>query len=94
MAIAALVVTNFGVGVWVTMYLTFTQEVAPESVSTAMGLLGGAGSMTGALAMAAVGAISQATSSFSIPMAAVTVAGIGAAFAGLAASKLRTGLDA
>ena len=88
--VAALIVANFGVGVWITMYLTFTQEVAPASVSTSMGLLGGAGSLTGALAMAAVGSITQRTSSFAIPMAGVTVLAILAAIAGIAASR-RTG---
>lgn len=85
--VAALIVANFGVGVWITMYLTFTQEVAPASVSTSMGLLGGAGSLTGALAMAAVGGITQRTSSFVVPMAGVTVLAILAAVAGMAASR-------
>jgi ACS family hexuronate transporter-like MFS transporter len=83
-AIAVLVVVNFAVGVWIAMYLTMAQEVSVAHVSTAAGLLGGAGSLAGALAMWMVGKVTQQTGSFVAPMAGVAGAGILAAFAGLA----------
>jgi cyanate permease len=64
---------------WIAMYLTMAQEVSSEHVSTAAGLLGGSGSLAGALAMWAVGIVTQRTSSFDIPFASVTVATILAA---------------
>jgi hypothetical protein len=47
-AVAALVVVNFGIGAWISIYLTMAQEVSPQNVSTAAGLLGGSGSLAGA----------------------------------------------
>ena len=46
---------NFGLGIWVAMYLTMAQEVSSTHISTAIGLLSGCGSLAGALAMWAVG---------------------------------------
>jgi len=88
-AVAALVVVNFAIGVWIAMYLTMAQEVSPTHVSTAAGLLGGSGSLAGALAMWAVGAVTKRTQSFTIPMTAVSVAILLAALAGLSASRLK-----
>jgi len=86
-AIAALVVVNFSVGIWIAMYLTMAQEVSEEHVSTAAGLLGGSGSLAGAVAMWAVGKVTLETGSFAIPMIAVAVAGILAAVAGFAVTS-------
>jgi ACS family hexuronate transporter-like MFS transporter len=86
-AVAALVVVNFGLGIWIAMYLTMAQEVSERSVSTAAGLLGGSGSLAGALAMWAVGQVTQQTGSFVIPMAAVAASGGLAALAGWAATR-------
>ena len=86
-AVAALVVVNFGVGVWISMYLTMAQEVSKDYVSTTAGLLGGSGSLAGALAMWAVGRVTQQTSSFALPMAAVAVAAALAALAGWAVTR-------
>ena len=83
-AVAALMVVNFAVGIWIAMYLTMAQEVSAENVSAAAGLLGGSGSLAGALAMWAVGSVTQQTGSFAAPMAAISVAGLLAAGAGLA----------
>lgn len=87
LAVGALVGVNFGIGIWIAMYLTMAQEVSSTSISTAMGLLGGSGSLVGALAMWAVGAVTQSTGSFAIPMAAVSVAGLAAAAAGLSMTR-------
>ncbi|MGH9659607.1 MAG: MFS transporter, partial [Bryobacteraceae bacterium] len=73
-AVAALVVVNFAIGVWISMYLTMAQEVSPARVSTAAGLLGGSGSLAGAAAMKAVGWVTQRTSSYTIPLTGVAVA--------------------
>ncbi len=83
LAVAALAVVNCAVGAWIAMYLTMGQEVSQHSVSTAAGLLGGSGSLAGALAMWAVGKVTAMTGSFVIPFAAVTVAALCAAAAGL-----------
>lgn len=80
--IAALVVVNFAIGIWITMYLTMAQEVSEAHVSTAAGLLGGSGSLSGAFAMWWVGKVTQRTGSFAAPMAAVSIAAILAAAAG------------
>jgi pimeloyl-ACP methyl ester carboxylesterase len=53
--IAVLMLVNFALGMWIAMYLTMAQEVSEEYVSTAAGLLGGSGSLAGALAMWWVG---------------------------------------
>jgi ACS family hexuronate transporter-like MFS transporter len=89
-AVAVLVVVLFAIGVWISMYLTMAQEVSPAHVSTAAGLLGGSGSLAGALAMWAVGAVTQRTGSFAAPMIAVAVAGVMAAGAGIAVTRHRS----
>jgi len=81
------VVANFAIGIWIAMYLTLAQEVNPEHVSATAGLLGGSGSLAGALAMWAVGRITRQTDSFAIPFLAVTVAAVLAAVAGWQASR-------
>lgn len=90
LAVASLAVVNFAVGIWIAMYLTMAQEVSAENVSTAAGLLGGSGSLAGALAMWAVGRVTQETGSFAGPMAAVAVAGIVAAAAGMLVGRKET----
>src|SRR5262245_59723629 len=80
--VIVLVVINFGMGLWIASYLTMAQEVSLTHVSTAAGLLGGSGSLVGALAMWAVGKVTQQTSSFALPMAAVAVAAVIAAITG------------
>jgi cyanate permease len=82
--VALLVVSNFGAGCWIAMYLTMAQEVSETHVSTAAGLLGGSGSAAGALAMWAVGKVTNVTSSFVAPLVAVAVAAVIAAIAGVA----------
>lgn len=69
--IALLAISNFGLGMWMAMYLTFTQEISKESVSTAMGLLGGTGSLAGAIVMWLVGVITERTHSFDLPLYAI-----------------------
>ena len=83
-AIVLLVLTNFGVGTWIAMYLTMAQEVSATHVSTAAGLLGGSGSLAGAVLMWAVGVVTKETGSFVAPMIGVSVAAILALIAGLA----------
>ena len=85
-AVTALVVVNFGMGMWIATYLTFAQNVSHTHVSTAAGLLGGSGSLAGALAMWAVGKVTQQTASFTIPMFSVVAAVVLAAIAGWTAS--------
>jgi hypothetical protein len=48
-AVAALVLVNFGLGIWVAIYLTMAQEVSSTHVSTAIGILSGCGSLAGAM---------------------------------------------
>ena len=86
-AVLALVFVNFGLGIWVSMYLTMAQEVSRTHISTAAGTLSGFGSLVGALAMWAVGRITQRTGSFTIPMVSVAVAMAVSAIAGWAASR-------
>ncbi len=87
MAVILLVVVNFGAGAWISMYLTMAQEVSDQYVSTAAGLLGGSGSLAGAVAMWGVGVVTQRTSSFAAPMLAISIAAALAAFAGLAVTR-------
>jgi cyanate permease len=87
--VAALVVVNYGTGIWIAMYLTMAQEVSPAHVSTAAGLLGGSGSAAGALAMWAVGRVTRQTGSFAAPMVAVAAAIALAMAAGVAATRAR-----
>ena len=54
-AVLALVAVNFGLGIWVSMSLTFEQEVSSTHIATAAGTLSAFGSLVGALAMWAVG---------------------------------------
>lgn len=86
-AIAVLIVTNFAVGVWLPVYLTLAQEVSSTHISTAAGLLGGSGSLAGAVAMWAVGRITKLTASFTVPLVGVAVAALLAAAAGVAATR-------
>ena len=72
------------------------QEVSQTHVSTAAGLLGGSGSLAGAFAMWAVGAISHATESFNAPLFGVAVAAVLSAIAGrtvVRGSKGRASLE-
>jgi cyanate permease len=82
-----LALTNFGIGIWISMYLTMAQEVSRTHISTASGTLSGFGSLVGALAMWAVGRVTQHTGSFAIPMASVSLAVLVSAVAGWAASR-------
>ncbi len=86
-AVIALILVNFGLGIWVVVYLTLAQEVSATHVSTAIGILSGCGSLAGALAMWAVGQITQRTGSFAIPMSSVALAAALAAMGGWMASK-------
>jgi len=86
-AVVALVLVNFGLGIWVAIYLTMAQEVSTTHVSTAIGILSGCGSLAGALAMWAVGRVTQQTASFSIPMTTVALAAALAAIAGWMVSR-------
>lgn len=81
-AVVALVVVNFGTGIWTAMYLTMAQEVSPQNPSTSIGILSGCGSLAGAWAMTGVGKITQSTGSFFIPMQMVAAAAVLAAIAG------------
>jgi ACS family hexuronate transporter-like MFS transporter len=86
-AVAILIAVNIGLGIWVSTYLTMTQDVHPSHVSTALGVLSGFGSLAGALAMWAVGKITQQTGSFVIPMLAFSVGALVSAIAGFAATR-------
>ena len=86
-AVAVLIVTNFAIGAWIPVYLTLAQEVSPTRVSTAAGLLGGSGSLAGALAMWAVGRVTRLTASFTIPLISVAVAALLSGLAGAAATR-------
>lgn len=85
--VTLLVIADFAIGIWIAMYLTLAQEVSPQSVSTAAGLLGGSGSLAGALLMWIVGKVTQATGSFSWPFYAVAAMAAIALTAGWAASR-------
>jgi ACS family hexuronate transporter-like MFS transporter len=86
-AVTALVLVNFGLGIWVSIYLTMAQEVSHTHISTAIGILSGCGSLAGALAMWAVGRVTKQTASFAIPMSTVAVAAVLSAIAGWRASR-------
>jgi MFS transporter, ACS family, hexuronate transporter len=86
-AVAALVAVNMGLGTWNSMYLTMAQEVSPTHVSSAAGTLSAFGSLFGALAMWAVGRVSNSAGDFTVPMLGVTVAIAMAAIAGWASSR-------
>jgi MFS transporter, ACS family, hexuronate transporter len=86
-AVITLILVNFGLGIWVVVYLTMAQEVSATHVSTAVGILSGCGSLAGALAMWAVGQITQRTASFALPMGIVAVVAVLAAIGGWMASQ-------
>jgi cyanate permease len=86
-AVIALVVVNFGIGMWIANYLTMAQSVSRVHVSTAAGLLGGSGSLVGAVAMWAVGRVTKQTASFTVPMISVVAACIIACVAGWAVTR-------
>ena len=86
-AVSVLVGVNIGLGIWIATYLTMAQDVSRTYVSTTIGVLSGSGSLAGALSMWAVGKVTQATSSFAIPMTAFGVAAVVAAIAGYIASR-------
>jgi MFS transporter, ACS family, hexuronate transporter len=86
-AVCVLVGVNVGLGIWIAIYLTMAQDISRTHVSTAVGVLSGSGSLAGALAMWAVGKVTQATASFTIPMAAFALAAGVAAIAGCIASR-------
>ncbi|MCP5117818.1 MAG: MFS transporter, partial [bacterium] len=88
-AVVALVAANCGTGMWIAMYLTMAQEVSATDVSTVAGLLGGSGSLSGAVAMWGVGTVTQVTSSFAVPFVGVATAALLAAIAGWRASRAR-----
>ncbi len=90
-AVAALAAVNFGLGVWNSMYLTLAQEVSTANVSTAAGTLSAFGSLVGALAMWAVGHVTNSAGDFTIPMVSVTLAIALAAIAAWAASRRPAG---
>ena len=85
--VVLLTLVNFAIGIWITTYLTMASEVSSHHVSTAAGLLGGSGSLFGALAMWAVGTVTQATASFAIPLISVSVAACLASLAGMAVTQ-------
>ena len=86
-AVCVLVGVNVGLGIWIATYLTMAQEISRTNVSTTIGVLSGSGSLAGAMAMWAVGKITQSTASFTIPMAAFALAAVVAAIAGCIASR-------
>jgi ACS family hexuronate transporter-like MFS transporter len=88
--IALLVAAHFGLGMWMSLYLTFTQEVSRHSVSTAMGLAGGTGSLAGALLMWVVGMVTERTHSFTVPFLGVGVLIAIAWTAAMTGSRKRT----
>jgi len=66
-AITALIcLATFGLGCFMVNYLAFTSEVSDKKVSTAAGLLGGAGSLAGALFMLLVGGTVESSGSFAL----------------------------
>jgi MFS transporter, ACS family, aldohexuronate transporter len=81
-AILILVFVNVGLGVWTAMYLTMVQDVCVTHISSSLGLLSGCGSLTGALAMWAVGKVTHQTGSFVIPMVVFSIAAVLSAIAG------------
>ena len=90
MLTAVLMISNFGLGMWMSMYLTLTQEVSKRSVSTAMGLAGGIGSLAGAMLMWVVGQVTGGkTHSFTGPFLGIAVAITCAWLAGVAAERLK-----
>ena len=64
-----LCLATFGLGCFMVNYLAFTSEVSDKKVSTAAGLLGGAGSLAGALFMLLVGGTVERSGSFALAFA-------------------------
>ncbi|MBL8232889.1 MAG: MFS transporter [Bryobacterales bacterium] len=85
--ISLLIAADFAIGLWIAMYLTLAQEVSPQSVSTAAGLLGGSGSLAGAMLMWLIGKVTQASGNFALPLFGVAVMALIAVVAGWAASR-------
>jgi len=56
-----------GVGWFLSNYLSFAEEVSHDRVSTVSGLLGSAGSVSGAIFMGLVGFLAQHTGGFTVP---------------------------
>jgi len=86
-AVAVLIAVNIGLGIWISTYLTMTQDIHPSHVSTALGVLSGCGSLAGALAMWAVGRVTEHTGNFLIPMLVFSAVAVISALAGLAATR-------
>ena len=63
---ALICVATFGLGWFQVNYLTFTSEVSAKRVSTAAGLLGGLGSLSGGAFMLLVGGTVERSGSFAI----------------------------
>jgi MFS transporter, ACS family, hexuronate transporter len=63
---AVICVATFGLGWFQVNYLTFTSEVSAKRVSTAAGLLGGLGSLSGGAFMLLVGGTVERSGSFNI----------------------------
>jgi MFS transporter, ACS family, hexuronate transporter len=61
-----LCLATFGLGCFMVNYLAFTSEVSDKKVSTAAGLLGGAGSLAGAFFMLLVGGTVEQSGSFAL----------------------------
>lgn len=61
---AMIALATLGVGWFMVNYLAFVEELAHDRVATTAGLLGAAGSLSGAAVMWLVGAMTQATGSF------------------------------
>lgn len=81
--VTAIIATGaLGVGWFMSNYLSFAEEVSHERVSTVSGLLGSAGSVSGAIFMWLVGVLAQRTGGFTLPflllgaMPLVALAGI------------------
>lgn len=79
---ALLCLATFGHGCFIVNYLAFTSEVSVKKVSTAAGILGGAGSLAGAAFMLLVGELVEANRSFNTVFALAGVMPL-AALAGM-----------
>jgi MFS transporter, ACS family, hexuronate transporter len=86
-AVLAMIAVNMGLGAWNSMFLTLAQEVSSAEVSTAVGTLSAFGSLAGALAMWAVGKLTNSAADFTIPMFSLAGAVALAAVAGWASSR-------
>lgn len=70
-ALLVLAVSALGLGWFMVQYLAFASDVAPGRESAAAGLLGAAGSISGGLFMALVGALAARSGGFALPFALV-----------------------